>query len=249
MGTVTKAQKILMIDFVVLIILWFSKDPGFTKGWSSWFKEGEYITDGTVVLIAVIPLFILPKPLEELTDEERMKNKSVPFLDVETIKEAPWPTMLLLGGGFALAYGFKVSELSDCIAGSLNNLSSIPYGGVLIILCVTASFLGEFVSNVSAASIFVPIAASLCKELGIHPLAILISLTLSCSCSFMLPVSTPPNSIAYSTGYLTVGEMVKKGFMLKLIGLSLIILTFLAYGLPVYNVSNVHDVPEWAKNV
>jgi sodium-dependent dicarboxylate transporter 2/3/5 len=67
-------------------------------------------------------------------------------------------------------------------------------------------------SNTATASILVPILAAGGAHLGLHPATLMFASTLSASFGFMLPAGTPPNAIAYASGYLTVPRMVMSGF-------------------------------------
>jgi len=78
---------------------------------------------------------------------------------------------------------------------------------LLIMLIFTLSCT-EFTSNTSTASILIPIADAVARQIEINPSYLLLPLTLATSFSFMLPIATPPNAIIFSTGYLTVKEMV-----------------------------------------
>lgn len=83
----------------------------------------------------MFPLFIIPKPIEELTEDERNSDKPVPMLDAHAVKKAPWTVILLLGGGFALASGYSESGLSLCIAQEMGSLKNISYFSVLHCHC------------------------------------------------------------------------------------------------------------------
>ncbi len=54
---------------------------------------------------------------------------------------------------------------------------------------------------------------------GVDPLVLAAPVALAATCAFMLPVATPPNAIAYGSGYVTIGQMVKGGFWLNIIAL------------------------------
>src|SRR5699024_12837985 len=58
--------------------------------------------------------------------------------------------------------------------------------------------------------------------LGLDPMLLAVPVALAATCAFMLPVATPPNAIAYGSGYMTIGQMVRGGVWLNLIGIVLI---------------------------
>ena len=88
---------------------------------------------------------------------------------------------------------------------------------LLITAAVTSAT--EFVSNVAMSSIILPVLANLgptSANLGLIPA------TLACSCAFMLPSATPPNALAYGSGFLTMKDMVTSGLVMNVVGISLI---------------------------
>ncbi|HGG56585.1 MAG TPA: anion transporter, partial [Nannocystis exedens] len=60
-------------------------------------------------------------------------------------------------------------------------------------------------------------------KLGIDPLPMVLCVTMAASNAFMLPVSTPPNAIAYGSGHVRIGEMIRTGFALDLLGFFVIL--------------------------
>jgi len=79
-------------------------------------------------------------------------------------------------------------------------------------------------SNTASAGIFLPIAIGLGQSTGISPVILAVAVGISTSLDFMLPVGTPPNAIAYSTGKVSMREMIKAGFILDLLGAVITIL-------------------------
>lgn len=72
--------------------------------------------------------------------------------------------------------------------------------------------------------------------LQLDPLILTIPVALAATCAFMLPVATPPNAVAYGSGYVTIGQMVKGGIWLNLIGIVLITATVYLLAVPVFNI-------------
>jgi len=71
--------------------------------------------------------------------------------------------------------------------------------------------------------LILPILASLAQVLRLDPLWLMLPATLSASCAFMFPVATPPNAIVFASGRLAIGEMVRTGLFLNLVGIGVIV--------------------------
>ena len=103
--------------------------------------------------------------------------------------------------------------------------------------------LTELTSNTATAATFLPIMGGVAVGIGltaagdINVLLLTIPVALSATCAFMLPVATPPNAIAYSSGYVTMGEMIKGGVWLNVIGLVLVTLATYAIAVPVFGLT------------
>jgi len=135
----------------------------------------------------------------------------------ERMKEKfSWSTVLLLGGGYAMATGVEESGLSDWMGDCLAALTFLPQWAFIAISCLIIKALTEFSSNVATASIFIPVVASIARQQHANPLLFILPATLSCSYSFMLPAGTPPNAIVFSSKVLRVLDMVKAGGVVSL---------------------------------
>jgi sodium-dependent dicarboxylate transporter 2/3/5 len=89
--------------------------------------------------------------------------------------------------------------------------------------------LSEVASNIATASMMMPVLAALAVSIGMHPFGLLLSATLAASFGFGLPVATAPNTIVYSSGYLTTRNMAKAGFLLDVV--AIVLLLIFLYGL------------------
>ena len=100
-------------------------------------------------------------------------------------------------------------------------------------------------SNSATVSAFLPILAGLCGGLGVHPFVIMIPATLAASCAFMMPGASPPNAIAFSTGCLRVGDMVRTGLLMNIV-CSLVILLAAFHVIPAIMGFDPFTPPAWA---
>ncbi|GAA8482224.1 hypothetical protein HpBT252_16610 [Helicobacter pylori] len=86
-------------------------------------------------------------------------------------------------------------------------------------------FLTEITSNTATAAAFLPVIGGVAMGMGYEnhqSLLLTIPVALSATCAFMLPVATPPNAIAYGSGYVKITDMIKAGLWLNLVGVVLI---------------------------
>ena len=84
---------------------------------------------------------------------------------------------------------------------------------------------------------FLPVAGGVALGVGVDPMLLAIPVALAATCAFMLPVATPPNAIAYGSGYVTIGQMVKGGLYLNLVGIVLISLVTMTLGVWVFGLA------------
>jgi len=147
------------------------------------------------------------------------------LIEEQDIKNGKWSTLLLIGGGLSLGAALEVTGLVNVISDWLMGLTS---GGspLLAIIIVVVSGLGISIiaSNTASAGIFLPIAIGLGQKIGFSPVILAVAVGISTSLDFMLPVGTPPNAIAYSTGKVSMPEMIKAGILLDITGALLTII-------------------------
>ena len=174
-----------------------------------------FISDAGIAIAAGLILFLFPAGA----------NRGVKLLDWKSAKELPWDVLLLFGGGLALSSMFSKSGLTKSIGELAAGMSGIPMILIIAILALAILFLTELTSNTATAATFVPVAAGIAMGMGVDPLLFCAPVALAATCAFMLPVATPPNAVAYGSGYVTIAQMVKGGFWLNMIGVVLITLT------------------------
>uniref|UniRef100_A0A673FNQ4 Solute carrier family 13 member 5-like n=1 Tax=Sinocyclocheilus rhinocerous TaxID=307959 RepID=A0A673FNQ4_9TELE len=245
LGPMTFGELSVLALFVLLVVLWFTRDPGFVDGWATHFfnAEKEFVTDATVAVFVAALLFVFPsKPPRFLPQQESGHTPTLLTWKV-TQQKMPWSIILLLGGGFALAKGSEVSGLSKWLGDQMSPLQSIPPWAIAIVVCLMIATFTECTSNVATATLFLPILASMSQSIGVNPLYVMIPCTLSASFAFMLPVATPPNAIVFSYGYLKVSDMAKTGIVMNIIGILSITLAINSWGRAIFSLDTF---PSWA---
>ncbi|XP_055513721.1 Na(+)/citrate cotransporter-like isoform X1 [Leucoraja erinacea] len=261
LGLMSFAEKLVLGLFILLITLWFTREPGFVRGWGSIFNwEGKkFVTDATVVMFITFLMFIMPSHRPRLKgwawnrtveaepgidSRERKDHRSGRLLEWKEVqRKLPWNVVLLLGGGFALAKGCEVSGLSLWLGSHLLPLQNLPPWVIAALLCLLIAIFTECTSNVATATLFLPILASMAVLIKLNPLYVMIPGTLSTSFAFMLPVATPPNAIVFSYGHLRVTDMVKAGFVLNLIGVVSATVAINTWGRAMFHLDTF---PAWA---
>ncbi|NWY24675.1 S13A2 protein, partial [Pheucticus melanocephalus] len=253
LGKMSFAEIEVTILFVLLVVLWFTREPGFIPGWATVLFNKDntsYVTDATVALFTSMLLFILPSGFsnqdrgQEQTGGRAKFRAPPPLLDWKVVQEKmPWNIVFLLGGGFALAKGSEESGLSAWLGSKLTPLQSIPPPAIAFLLCLLIATFTECASNVATTTLFLPILASMAEAICLNPLYVMLPCTLSASLAFMLPVATPPNAIVFSYGQLRVMDMAKAGFVLNILGVLTITLAINTWASSLFQ---LQTFPSWA---
>ncbi|NWZ49014.1 S13A2 protein, partial [Haliaeetus albicilla] len=253
LGSMKFAEIAVLILFILLVLLWFTRDPGFIPGWATVLfnkNDTSYVTDATVAIFISILLFIIPSGISNY-DRDKHQTGSKPkirappaLLDWKVVhQKMPWNIVLLLGGGFALAKGSEESGLSSWLGNKLTPLQHIPHPAIALLLCLLIATFTECTSNVATTTLFLPILASMAEAICLNPLYVMLPCTLSASLAFMLPVATPPNAIVFSYGQLKVIDMAKAGFVLNILGVLTITLAINTWASSLFQ---LQTFPSWA---
>ncbi len=240
LGATSYEEKAVFIAFILVAVLWLTRsniDLGnfSIPGWSGLFKEPKFINDGTIAIIIGIALFVLPS----------RSTHSRRIMDWKTATKLPWNIVLLFGGGFALASGFKESGLSFWIGQHFADILTAHPLIIIFTISLTMTFLTELTSNTATTEMILPILAGMSVSAEVNPLLFMLPATLSASMAFMLPVATPPNAIIFGTGRLMIMDMAKTGFILNIIGAILITLATYYWGSVIFNI-DINSFPLWA---
>ena len=184
------------------------------------------ISDAGIAMTVGLILFILPAGAKP----------GVRLLDWDTAVDMPWGVLLLFGGGLALSGQFTSSGLTEAIGGAVEGLAGVPIIVLVAVLAFAILFLTEITSNTATAATFIPVVGGVALGIGADPLLLTVPVALAATCAFMLPVATPPNAVAFGSGYVTIGQMVKGGFWLNIIALVIITLATMTLAVWVFGI-------------
>lgn len=142
------------------------------------------------------------------------------IIDREDLKRIEWNVLILIAGGLTLGVAMQRSGLSDVLVG-LIAAAGLPPMFLLPALMLVAIAISNFMSNTSAANLMIPIVTSMA---AVSPLMGAMGIALACSLAMSLPISTPPNAIAFATNAIETRDMAKYGTVMSLIGLVLLVI-------------------------
>ncbi|MGJ9412591.1 SLC13 family permease [Aeromicrobium sp. CF4.19] len=190
-------------------------------------QDEPFIDDAGIAMTIGVLLFILPSGT----------GRGVRLLDWEAAVKLPWGVLLLFGGGLALSAQFGSSGLTEWIGEQTEGLGGIPV--VLLVLIVAAGvlMLTELTSNTATAATFLPLAGGVALGLDMDPMLLTIPVAIAATCAFMLPVATPPNAIAFGSGYVSIGQMIKGGVWVNLVALVLTTVGTMTLAVWVFNIA------------
>ena len=199
LGPMPLQQKLVIVVFAGVVGLWLTERlPDFMASALNW--SGHGIPSSIVALMGGLFLLVL-----RLLDEKDISS------------EISWSSLLILGSGIALGGAMIDTGLSAYLAHQMSGLGMFPAFLIVVILGLVAVLVTMVASNTGAAVILIPVAIPLAVGLGIDPLLVTMVIAIAVSMDFALPTGTPPSTIAYSTGKVTMREMITTGIMLDLV--------------------------------
>ena len=133
------------------------------------------------------------------------------------IRSLQWDVLLLLAGGLALGIGVSETGLADWLVSKLPTDDASPLV-LAVIFAMTAMLLSNFMSNTAAANVIIPMGLAL--AVGSEAFVV-VPIAFGASLAMCLPVSTPPNAIAYSTGQLDARDFLVGGVLIGVVGLAI----------------------------
>jgi sodium-dependent dicarboxylate transporter 2/3/5 len=197
--------------------------------------EGEMKKDAhTYIVIVTFFLTVALWLLDSVTGINSYTVALVPFvifaltgvINKRDLEQINWSVIWMVAGGFALGYGLNKSGLAE------NAIESIPFDTfspllILILGGAICYLLSNFISNSATAALLMPILAIVCGAMGdkLDPIGgtatVLIGVAIAASSAMILPISTPPNALAFSTNLVQQKDMSKIGFIMGMISMVL----------------------------
>ncbi len=151
-------------------------------------------------------------------------------LSEKDIRQLPWDTLMLVAGGLALGLAIEEQRIAAHFVEQISHIQ-VSFIMLLSLFGFITVILSNFMSNTAATTILIPMGVSLLAMVGgndIHPMILPLVIGLSASCALFLPVSTPPNAIAFSTGLIKQSEFRLGGVIIGFLGPILSMLWILA---------------------
>ena len=213
LGRLSAGERNTLIAFGVAITLWTLPGlVGLFLGDDSKLYESlsdRWLDEGVVAVAVAALLFVLP------VDWGRRQFT----LNWNQAARIDWGTILLFGSGIALGSLMRETGLAKTVGeGLADTLNVSNLISITIISVVIAVIISETTSNTASAAIVVPIAIAISGAVGVDPVIPALAAIFGANYGFMLPVSTPPNAIVYSSGMLPITRMVKTGAVFDVIG-------------------------------
>ena len=224
LGRVSRGQRNVLTAFGITVLLWVAPGifaitgidgSGFARGFA------QAVPESVAAMMGALLLFLLPVDWTgrkfTLTWDQALK--------------IDWGVILLFGGGLAMGQLAFSTGLAEALGKGITTwLPSQSTMALTMIFTAAAILLSEATSNTAAANMIVPVAIAVAQAAGVPPLEPALGATLGASMGFMMPVSTPPNAIVYSSGFIPITSMMKYGVLLDVFGYVVIVTLVLLLG-------------------
>jgi sodium-dependent dicarboxylate transporter 2/3/5 len=217
LGPVSRGQRNVLIAFAVTVALWLfpgvlaiigQGQSGFARAYAAAVPESIAAMTGAILL------FLLP--LNWRARQFTLKWEEAVRID--------WGIVLLFGGGLAMGELAFSTGLAESMGRGITSWLPVRSETALTILfTAVAIVMSEAASNTASANMIVPIAIAVSQASGIDPLQPALGATLGASMGFMMPISTPPNAIVYSSGHVPITAMMRHGVVLDVVGFVVIV--------------------------
>ncbi len=224
LGPMGAGERNVVLAFGLTVFLWtlpglLTLTLGAQHGWTIRFSQ--LVPESVAAILGALLLFVLPVSW-------RARKFTLTW---EEASHIDWGIILLFGGGLAMGGLADSTGLAEAFGRWV--VSFVPGAGTIgltLVFTAVAILMSEAASNTAAATIVVPTAIAVSIAAGVSPLEPALGATFGASLGFMMPISTPPNAIVYSSGYVPIGAMMRYGVVLDVIGYVVIVVGVLSFG-------------------
>ena len=168
----------------------------------AWLCFSEDLGIANIALVAIVLLFVLNLINWKMVEEH-----------------VNWSIILMYGGAICLGEVMSKSGAALWLAKHAFEGTSYSVPVFLLIVAVLSAVLTNFMSNSAVIAVLLPPALSMSDSYGVSSSMVAMTVILTSNFAFMLPIGTPASAIAYSSGFITIGDMARTGFFLSLLGM------------------------------
>ena len=224
LGPISRAQRNVLVAFGVTVLLWVAPgifamagmgDSAFARGYAA------AVPEGVAAMIGAFLMFLMP-----LDWSARRFT-----LSWDQAMKIDWGIVFLYGGGLAMGELAFTTGLAEAMGKGITSWLPSPTTFSLTVLFTGAAIvLSEATSNTASANMIVPIAIAVAQAAGVRVVEPALGATLGASMGFMMPISTAPNAIVYSSGYIPITQMMRYGIVLDVVAFFVIVTLVLLLG-------------------
>ncbi len=220
LGRRSGEETATLLIFGLVVLLWVTQP--FWRGLPEViYSRLASVGISEIGLLGAVLLFVIPV--------KRSHFRAV--LNWRDARYVDWGTLILFGGGLALSNAMFTTGLTDCMTGAFVSIIGRPGPWVsLLLIVLLVDFLTEITSNTAVTSMMTPVLVGLAPELGLEPITLCVAGAMASSLAFMLPVATPPNALVFGSGYFRIGQMIRAGFLMNLVGCAILVGCVYAFG-------------------
>jgi sodium-dependent dicarboxylate transporter 2/3/5 len=224
LGGLKAGERNVVLAFAITVTLWLlpgvfaitgQGDSGFARGYAA------AVPESVAAMIGAILLFLLPV-------NWRARRFTLGWADASRID---WGIILLFGGGLMMGELAFSTGLAERVGRGI--LTVLPASGqfaLTLLFTGLAAAVSETASNTASANMIIPITIAVAQASGVDPVVPALGATLGSSMGFMMPISSPPNAIVYSSGHVPISAMMRYGIALDIAGFVIVTAMLLAFG-------------------
>ncbi len=174
---------------------------------AAWIGFGNRVDLAVIALLGAVALFA---------------TRSISWQETEP--RMYWNIILMYGGAIALGIVIDQTGAAHWLVDVAFRNAVVPPAVAVAAVAIGTLILSEFMSNVAAVAVMLPLAFSVATQLGASPVALTLATSVGAGLDFALPFSSAPNTIAFSSGYLRMVDVVKAGGVMTIVSLLLVFL-------------------------